>query len=279
MLAVAGTMWRFFCPVASSLVGASAVGVVLAWRRGSSDRLRRWALAGAMNALALLTVVVQLKFFLYHWIAALPGVTLLFANATVELSLSLRRRSRAWATVGASAAAALVFAGTGCQYEDWVRTTGATVRYWLGRSSRAEYASTFETWDGLRKYGDLEAAGLWVRDHSSAQDYVLVRGLAAEVYVVSGRRAPERFFWTAFLVDWRPYHHGAWLAEDASAIRRTRPRYVVTDGPAPSGIESEAWFLSMGYLERARFGRLSILERGEGGQGEERRQSRAPRSP
>ena len=81
---------------------------------------------------------------------------------------------------------------------------------------------------------------LWIRAHSEQGDELLVRGVAAEIYVVSGLHAPGRFFWTTFLTrPSRRFDRDAWLAEDAAVIDAKKPRWVVTWTDTATGPESD----------------------------------------
>lgn len=88
-----------------------------------------------------------------------------------------------------------------------------------------------------------------------------MRGVAAEIYVVSGLHAPGPFFWTTFLTrPSRRFDRDAWLAEDAAVIDAKRPRWVVTWTGTTTGPESEGYFLARGYVERTRIGAYTVLE-------------------
>ena len=256
------TMWRCFSPIASLLFVAAAVATADAVFRRSRGRLARWATAWALLAASVLAVAIQLKFYFYHWITPLSAVVLLAANLMVDVSHAVRASRRAWVPPAAAVVLLAAFSRTGIEFDAFLRTSAATLHWWSGDWDRARFARTFQTWDGLRRYGDFEATGLWLREHSSAGDFVLVRGIAAEIYVVSGRRAPGRFFWTAFLTrPSRRFHREEMLAEDYDTIVEKRPRWVVTWGPSREGPDSAEWFSSMGYERRQQFGANVVLER------------------
>jgi len=262
VLETVGIIWHHFCPVASILLAAAVAAIARCFATRSPGGLRSWALVAALFVVSFAAVAVQLKFYFYDWITCLSAVTLLAANALVDLSRT-GRPARRWVPLVASAIVLAAFTQAGGPFDGWRRTTAATLHWWRGDWERPRYASTFETWGGDRKYAPLEAAGLWIRDHSASDDYVLVRGIAVELYVVSGRRAPGRFFWTAFLTrPSRRFHREEWLAEDEATVDAVKPRWVVADAPARSGPESEAWFVAKGYVERTRIGNCVILERG-----------------
>ena len=260
-----GGVWRVFCPAAPLLFGAAAVGTVDAALRRSRARIARWAAAWALLVTSVLVILVQLKFYFYHWTTPLAAVTLLAANVMVDAAHAVRASRRAWVPVAAAVVLLVAFSQSGSQFEGWAAASAATLRWWRGDWDRARFARTFHTWDGTRQYAELEQAGLWLRDRSSRDDRLLVRGVAAEIYVVSGLHAPGRFFWTAFLTrPSRRFHRDAWLAEDAEVIDTKKPRWVVAWSDIPDGPESTSYFLPRGYVERARIGACTILERGTG---------------
>jgi hypothetical protein len=260
-------VWRGYSPVAGLLFVSSAAAIAVACVRRSRGLLVRWAIAAAMLAIGYLIIALQLKFYYYHWITELPAGTLMTANVIVAASRArvVGARSRLWVPALPSLALLAAFALTGAQAAAWLRTTVAAVRWLDGDWDRARFASTFQTWDGVRRYEDVEATGTWIREHSAAGDELLVRGVAAEIYVVSGLHAPGRFFWTAFLTrPSRRFHREAWLAEDAAVIDSRRARWVVTWTQTTDGPESTSYFLPRGYVERTRIGAYSVLERAGG---------------
>jgi len=256
-------VWRGYSPVAGCVFGASGVSIAVACLRRSRARLARWMIAASMLAVGYAVIAVQLKFYYYHWIAVLPPGTLMTANVIVGASAAVRASRRAWVPLIVSVVVLEAFALTGQQAGAWLRTTAATVHWLAGDWTRARFAGTFQTWDAVRRYADVEATGLWIRARSSRNDELLVRGVAAEVYVVSGLHAPGRFFWTAFLTrPSRTFHREAWLAEDAAVIDAKRPRWVVTWTETREGPESASYFFPRGYIERTHIGPYTVLERG-----------------
>jgi len=199
-------------------------------------------------------------------------VVLLAANVVVDVSHAVRAARRAWVPLVTAFALLALFSGTGDVFDAWLRINAATWHWLRGDWDRGRYASMFQAWDGVHRYADVEATGLWIREHSARGDELLVRGVAAEIYVVSGLYAPGRFFWTAFLTrPSRSFHREALVAEDAAVIDAKKPRWVVTWTETRDGLESASYFLPRGYVERTRIGPYTVLERGP--------QSPAPASP
>jgi hypothetical protein len=259
----AAIVWRGYSPVAGCLFVASGVAVAVALVRRSRRRLGRWAIALAMLATGYAVIVLQLKFYYYHWTTELAGGLLMTANVLVDAAGTRRGSWRAWTPALGSAVVLGAFALTGPQASTWLHTTVGTVRWLSGDWDRERFARMFKTWDGARCYADLEATGRWIREHAARDDELLVRGVAAEIYVVSGLHAPGRFFWTTFLTrPSRAYHREAWLAEDTAIVDARRARWVVTVTDTRTGPESADYFLPRGYVERTRIGPYTVLERG-----------------
>ena len=255
-------MWRCFCPIASLLFMAAAIATGDALLRRSRARLARWATAWALLAAGALVVAVQFKFYFYHWTVLLLPVVLLAANVVVDASRAVSASRRSWVPLATALVLIAAFGCTGTQFDGWSRTTTATWHWLRGDWDRTRFASTFQPWDGVHRYADVEATGKWIGDHSSRDDQIVVRGVAAEVYVVSGLRAPGRFFWTAFLTrPSRRFHRKAWLAEDAAVLDARKARWVVTWTATATGPESVSYFLPRGYVERTRIGPYTVLER------------------
>jgi hypothetical protein len=145
----------------------------------------------------------------------------------------------------------------------WLRVNGAAIAWTRGQISREDFTRNFD--EGMIGfwYHDSEQVGLWIRDHSSPEDFVAVRGFQPEIYAVAERRYPGRFFWTTFLVNpARAYKREQWLDEDRRAFAAHPPRYVVTLSDIHEGIDSEEYYLPMGYVERERMREFTILEKG-----------------
>jgi hypothetical protein len=230
------------------------VGAAVARRRVP----REHAVAVGLFASALLSVVVQLKFYVYHFAIVLSGASLLIALAFRRLARAPMPRG-ALVPAGAAAAAILahhVFASFAPKYE---RNAALTARWLAGGVPRDAFVARFDDEPGRRPFSLMDRIGSYLRERSSADERILVRGESAEIYVVSGRRAPGRFFWSVFLSSTtRAYHRDAWLAEDRAAIERAHPRYVVCPA-AIEGPNSVSFFETMGYAREAQFGPYAVL--------------------
>jgi hypothetical protein len=190
-------------------------------------------------------------------------VTLVFSGVSLFVALALHRLSIS--TTGyllppAAALTAVVAHHFVSPFAARYEQNAATTRRWLtGRLSREEFVSRYDHVPGRRPFSTMDRIGTYLKERTSPADYVLVRGESAEIYVVSGRRSPGRFFWSVFLSSTtRIYRRDAWLAEDRDAILRGRPRYVVCPAD-PEGPNSVAYFEALGYRPETRFGPYTVL--------------------
>ena len=249
-------------PLAPCIAAVAVLGTGLSSRR----RWRgdgRYALGLLLLAAGCLAVVLQRKFYGYHWGALAPLMALPLACLAADLERTLARRQGAWPGLGTGLAAVLLLAGfaTTGSARNYAHTASLTVQYLLGRIEREQFLAPFVL-DHNTPYAQQEVVGRWIAGHSSPTDQVAVRGFEQVVYAVARRRAPTRFFWTRWLTEpRRAYRREEWLAEDRDALQRHPPRYVVVNLRAREGPASRSHFEALGYVERFRHERLTVLER------------------
>jgi hypothetical protein len=255
------TIWffRFYNPLSTILlVSLVAFGVA---KRKDAEVKSRHLLALGMCAAAYAAVVVQAKFYLLHWGVVIPPaavVATLVASDVVDLAKPIAR----YAPLAYATALLLFYFLSGNTASIWLDVTRATMAYKRGQITREEFTTHFAQPVIGYWYHDSELVGLWLRDHSSPEDLVAVRGFEPEIYVVAGRRYPGRFFWTTFLVNPdRAYKREQWLDEERRAFAANPPRYVVTLTDIHEGLDSTEYHLPLGYVERERMKEFTILER------------------
>jgi hypothetical protein len=258
--------WRDFSPSAPFVLVAATGASTWAALRGTRA-WRKYAVAAALLAACLGSILLQRKLYVYHWGVVVGPLTVAAAALSADAAAALRSAGagrRAWAGPLAFAAALLLtFSGSGGTFKDWVWTDVDTARWLAGGLDREQFAARFSEYYFRYRYRDREEVGLWLRDHASPDDTVLVRGVAAEIYAVSRMHAPsDRFFWTPWLtLPSRAYRRDEWLREDREAIERDPPRFVVAVAAVASGPDSIAWFAPLGYVERTRIHGFVVLER------------------
>jgi hypothetical protein len=249
-------VWRDFAPAITLVILACAGAAAISLARGT----RAWrahALAAALLGTTVLMVLLQRKFYFYHWAVAVAPLSLAVGALARDASSLVRQRKwRGPALVTAALLGAYVTSGT--TFEGWLRSNQATVAWLTGAIDRDRFASTFRF---VYDYRDCERMGQWLRANSAPDDRVLVRGTAAEIYAAAGRHASSRFFWTPWLtLPTREYRREEWLREDREAIERDPPRFVVALARPVAIIDSARWFAPLGYREREYVGGFVVLE-------------------
>lgn len=256
-----------YSPLAAVCLAASLATLGVALYRRDRALAARYAIALAALAAGYAAVFMQGKFYLLHWTVVLAGASALAGNllrSAVDLAEE-RLEGRRWFGI---AAYLLLYAGL------WSRCDGPEVAgpkvwwsgarggfdYATGRISRAEYTDRFEIGVIGFWFTHSERVGTWLREHTTEDDYVAVRGFQPEIYAVANRRYPGRFFWTTFIVaPERAYKRDEWLAEDERALDAHPPKYVVTLTGVGGGPDSNAWFERRGYRVEVVMGELTIL--------------------
>ncbi|HEY8075924.1 MAG TPA: hypothetical protein VIF62_17475 [Labilithrix sp.] len=236
---------RLFAPFDVLAPLAALGGWASARIAGRRDRAAPYLLASALFASTVLAVAVQLKLYVYHWSLATPAVAVLAAACASDLGRVVRVRAIAPLVVAAASFAALATA-TG-PFAAWRKEVSATVGYARGTVSDADLRRRYDDVPPRRKFSELWAIGTWVRDHTAPDDPVYVRGVSVEIYVISGRRAPSRFFWTPFVYQQTRAYSDAWRHEHEAALDAHPPRYVVFPPGSPRAEIS--FFETRGYAQ------------------------------
>jgi hypothetical protein len=240
----------WFHPFGALLVGSVVVFGAKAIAERQRLELPRDAVILAV--LALVAIASQLKFYRYHFGLLVPALVLAIGH--VQERFLARRPGVAAAVVVA------LFALSGLPSRMWFTDQRAALAYATGRMSHEAFVGHFSI--PTLAYSDREAEeiGLWIRDHSTKDDRVSVRGFQVEVYVFAQRRAPGRFFWTIPFTDpTRLFKREAWLEEDERAVA-SMPRFVVSsaDARGPDAIDR---FTKLGYERCHAATKLVVLAR------------------
>jgi hypothetical protein len=274
--------YQSFNPVSSLL----ALGVLGALGYGAARReaglVRRYSLVVALLLASLAAVVMQMKFYAYHWTVVLSALTVAGANLAADAAaLALRIRFGAGAArfagpraaaAGAAAFAALtagLFALTGKMWDYRCEGARNAIAHYIRHSlSREEFSRSFEDAGIGFDYSQSEAVGLWLKAHSSPGDTICVRGFQPEVYAVADRYYTGRMFWTSFLTDPRRSYRRAELnLQDCRDLAARPPRYVVVLTCVAAGPDSEGWFAPLGYQRVVVMGMFTVLERPKAAEG------------
>lgn len=230
---------------------ALVAGVVL--RRPARSR---WILAASFVVAAMLGIAAQRKFYHYHYGLLVPGYALAIVLGAREVRVARRPLF--------IAAVVAVFATSIRGARQWSVSAWTTARYVTGVIDRERFASRFEVrwfdWNCVSR----ERAGAWLREHTTPDEPVLVRGFDPVVYAYAQRRYGGRFATTHHLTSPKVvYRREEWLAQDAADIARIAPRIVVAREPPGFGpdINDERWFLERGYHSVERIPPFVMMER------------------
>lgn len=248
-------------PISWAVIATSVALVVVAWLRGRPTDARRYALTVLFGALSLAAMVVQMKFYLYHATIMIGAAAMVFASAYDELTRLLGSfRRRGASPLVYAGVVALLFHASGNQYRRWKDNAGITLGWVAGSVSEERFARRFEWVPGKVHFRTLEEIGVWLRDHTSKDDTILVRDEAAEIYVVSERRSADRFFWSVFLDSpTRNHHRSEWMKEDLDSLVTHPPRYVVVRAAKQLGPSASSYFEALGYEKCLRVDEFVVL--------------------
>jgi hypothetical protein len=264
-------------PIVLSLLLGSAFAFAFAKRAGDQTRAKAYKSAFAVAFVCFLCVAMQMKFYLLHFTPMVAPMALLGVLLSDDVSRGFESRgfgprfARAvpWLVV---TFAFFMASWTGRRL---VEQQMAAARYLSGQDDRQTFLHRFSFPDTKFDYADSEWVGLWLRDHTTPDETVLVRGFQPEVYVSARRSAPGRFFWSLFLTNpSRAYRREEYLAEDREAFERKKPRYVVARRDKEEvDLDHPKYYEALGYRIVAERGFFVIMERVE------RAELRTPTSP
>jgi hypothetical protein len=243
-----------------------ALLVYLLWALKWSDT-KRHVVALALLASTYLAVIMQGKYYLLHWSVCIPAFATIAANAARTIHDAWERRGRVWA-FAPTFAGALLGLWLGSLYTwhgpaTWWNSTRHAWRWSTGREPREEFSWQFAEPAIEYFFFTSERCGNWLREHTTPDDFVTVRGFQPEIYAVAKRRHSGRFFWTTFIVNpARAYKRAEWLKEDLDDLRAHPPKYVVALTKVAHGPDSVEYFEALGYRTVEVMWELTIMERG-----------------
>jgi hypothetical protein len=179
-------------PAAAFLV----FGGVTLWRR--SQFLGAFIVGWFLIGVAL--VVLQSKFFVYHWTVIVPPAILLVGvglDALVHPREVPATSRSAFAILGYAAAATMM---TLLAVQP-ARDIGNWVRLMAGLQTRAEYYAHFR--QGSFSAADQVEAAAYIRSHTTDADQIAMLGYDTPAIYLSGRTDATRFGYALPLVGWR----------------------------------------------------------------------------
>jgi len=193
---------------------AAGTGLVLPlWttrRRG--DTLRLWPLA----ACSILSIVPGYRFFGHYWIQLLPAVALLIAasadSARSMLTRWMRPVSAGTLVVGAFGVVVL-------------HNLYAQREYYFFPN----YTRVLRDVYGANPFPEMMVVGQYIKERTSESDQIVVLGSEPELYFYTGRRAPTRHHYLAYLMtDGRRFpRNRAMQQEFVENVTAALPKYMV----------------------------------------------------
>jgi hypothetical protein len=202
----------------------AAIAVALSLRPSGDRRVREVALL-ALTAYA--GVLIQAKFFWYHWLAVLPFVALLGGKGLSDLARTLLRDQRRTIAYAAFAAAivALVYL-TPAMTEGAIQQWRGAGDYFGGDARRRAYNNQFGPYAGgtYSYLADVQVAR-YLNEHTTPGDTIYIYGYEALVYWLSQRESASRFFYVFPVIStWTPPQ---WRAEWVNDLNTKQPRYLL----------------------------------------------------
>ena len=227
------------------LFGLALVGLALALRH--LKRRSLWWLAAVWLAAGTVIMLVQLKFYDYHWLPVLPPLALIGARVIEALIEAVIRRGGfqtrpdtriarlGVALIGLGALAAVV----------WSRT----LPYLAGREDQVTYYAHFQACEFVAD--ESLAAATYLRARVAPGDSLFIWGFRPEVYYLSGLNPAARFIFQFPLVaNWYPPE---WRQQTVDILWAALPPYVlvvqVDYMPWVTGSDEDSNTLLQGYTE------------------------------
>jgi hypothetical protein len=202
----------------------AVIAIAGSLRRCGDKRAREIAL---MALMAYAGVLIQAKFFWYHWLAVLPWLSLLGGRglATIGQSL-LERRTRAIAYTAIAIAFSALVLLTPEMTEGAINQWRGLGDYFAGGLRRHAYLNTFGPYDGgtFSYLADAEVAE-YIKARTLPGETIYNYGYAPLVYLLSGRESPTRFFYVFPVIStWTPPE---WRADWVRDLNNNMPRYIL----------------------------------------------------
>ncbi len=217
-------LWKIFGP--GMILGLAGIYI-------SVKKIREpaYLLALIWFGAALSEILTQGRFFFYHLLILIPPCSLIFAVGFFGIEGRFRR---SWKSI-ASLLAIIWLLGSARVYF-LLQAHYQTMGYLKGEIDRGQYYARFqEPLQGNRRdfnaYASWMAAN-WIRERTSAEDYVLIFGYEPGINYLSARRAPSRFH-SDYPLDFSakgPFAkrlQGRWRAIFLSDLERKKPKLVV----------------------------------------------------
>lgn len=256
-------------PIVAILIAPSVSGALILRRRTSVSMMPilAWLLLG------LSIVLVQNKFFFYHWLLPFPPMAILaavgFGEALVP-SMSIGKEApQRWPASLLAASLFAVVAFHCLVHPMWETARG--VAFVTRMIDANAYA------DGFGIPGPSRRAAQYIEQHSQPEDRVVIWGLNADILYLGKREPPGRFgFLTPLVVGVGSPYTSKYRTEFLESFDREKPIFVIEDRSLSELFGSSARLedfhelqvrIARNYREVARFAKL-VIWRSTAGEGD-----------
>lgn len=220
----AGTMYIVFARLVLVVPALVAVAAGALTRRERPVTETAW-----LTLAAYIGVVIQAKFFVYHWHLLLPFLALLGGWSAAFFWRSLRHAGRSPVAAGTAVAAvgALLLLLTPDVTDRGVREWEGFARYVLEPESRSRYFDRFGLYGrSTFSYRASDEVSAYLRSRTQPGDTIFVWGYDPLLYITTERDSPSRFTsYIGLMALWTPR---AWIDEWLDDLERERPVYIIT---------------------------------------------------
>jgi hypothetical protein len=256
--------WLFYGTQRVGIQGLAALPAVALGAYGLWVERRSDAIIVCMwLGIALACVVLQDKYYVYHWAVAFVPCAILgsfgihwLANAGGSSASGRAARAMAAFTAG------VFLLGAAPVPARDVVSWGKLI---LGRDDREAYLRRFER---LRyNAADVEAAASYIREHTEEGEPVAIFGYPATVNFLAGRKSPSRFVYAMPLLLERSPRRLEFRAEYLEDLARRPPAYLVhgihdwDPEDALADFPELGRLLASDYALEARVGKLELYRR------------------
>lgn len=251
-------------PHATSALVLFGLGVGLAFARGDRARLGSLASTIGVGVTSLVSVLLVRRYF-FDFEVMTAFVALVLASISDAAVTTLQGRAHRAVVMVALQICLLLGAWgfvQGLTPSAYPARVHDALQRLAGRTNDTTWLATFDRPEIGFYVEENLAVARFVRDRTSADDGVLVRGYEPEIYLAAGRSLRKgRFFVTPPLV-WPgcAYRRREWLTEDQRVIADARPKVVVAIVATP-GPDAEGTFTPLGYEPVLRTAHYVVLER------------------
>lgn len=202
------------------------VALLTGFAPGGNRRIREM---GLFLFLSYLGVVVQAKFFWYHWLAVLPFAALLGGAGLVIIARRLESsyRGRTPSVLFAGILITLVLV-TPQLSDNAAGQWKGFAQYFANPASRHTYNEQFGGY-GTSPFSYLadDEVGRYLQAHTQPGDTIYIFGYEALVYLISGRESASRFFYSFPVMS--PWAPSSWSRELIGDLTAKRPRYILIE--------------------------------------------------